>query len=77
MKIPFIPLYIVWVPKKYREAFDYSIKKKIEKVGDIFHPDPLIARVIWNYFFNPVERKRSKNIIKKTIDTMNLTKDGK
>lgn len=73
MKLPFLPIYINYVPKKIRTGLDSIIKQKIEllttdKKSGIFEPDPFVARVIWNYFFNWRERKRSEVIISKGIN---------
>ncbi len=73
MKLPFVPIYINYVPKKMKNDLDKIIKQKIEIVADgdiggIFSPDPFVARIIWNYFFNWRERSRSKVLIKRGID---------
>lgn len=65
MKIPFTNIHIIYIDSDIKNNLDKSIKflaKHNEK--GIFDKNLILARATWNYFFNWVERKRSKELFK-------------
>ena len=62
-KIPYLPIYIIVASNDFKQTLDMFIKKAVEKKG-LLNNDPVAARVLWNFVFNPIERKRSIDIVK-------------
>lgn len=60
------------IEKDLIKKSDMAIKKRIEECGDFTEKDVYLARVIWNMCFNPKEKERSRKILDKMLEGVNI-----